>query len=427
MASKNDLRILIVCEHASARFGGEAALPLHWFRVLEARGHHVWLVTHARTREELRQLYGDHERIHYIEDQPLHRLLWRLGAQLPTRLAYFTTGMASRWVTQILQRRIVRQLVKREDIHVVHQPMPVSPKEPSWIFGVGAPVVIGPMNGGMDYPPAFARHQNLIGRMLLASGRATADVINRLIPGKRRSAVLLVANERTRQALPGDLHQRVLEMVENGVNLKLWAKAGCEPEPASDSPLRLLFMGRLIRLKAVDLLLLAFARASACVSLSLTIAGDGDERESLLRFCEASGLLAKFEGEEGKVYFAGWQSQEACAVLLRRSSVLVLPSLMECGGAVVLEAMAASRPVIATAWGGPADYLDASCGVLVQPVSRESFIDGFAQAMIDLASHQRRVALGTEGYAKVARMFDWEIKVDRMLEIYRLAAKSDAR
>ena len=36
------LRVLIAAEHASARFGGEAALPLHYFRVLKRRGVPVW-------------------------------------------------------------------------------------------------------------------------------------------------------------------------------------------------------------------------------------------------------------------------------------------------------------------------------------------------------------------------------------------------
>ena len=48
-----DLKILIVADHASARFGGEAVLPIHYFRELRARGLPVWLLTHARTRDEL--------------------------------------------------------------------------------------------------------------------------------------------------------------------------------------------------------------------------------------------------------------------------------------------------------------------------------------------------------------------------------------
>ena len=153
-------RVLIVAEHASARFGGEAALPLHYFRVLRRRGVPVWLITHARTRDELSAAVRRRPRIHYIEDTWLHRAMWRLGRRLPAAIAYFTTGFVSRLSTQLEQRRLVRRLVERERIDVVHQPMPVSPREPSTAATASAcRCMIGPMNGGMDYPPAFRRQR----------------------------------------------------------------------------------------------------------------------------------------------------------------------------------------------------------------------------------------------------------------------------
>ena len=124
-----DLRVLIVAEHASARFGGEAALPLHYFRVMRNRGIPVWLVTHARTRDELMQLYPGDARILYIEDSVWHRAMWRIGRLIPDRISYFTTGFLSRLSTQLAQRRLVRRLVREHGITVVHQPMPVSPRE----------------------------------------------------------------------------------------------------------------------------------------------------------------------------------------------------------------------------------------------------------------------------------------------------------
>ena len=42
-------------------------------------------------------------------------------------------------------------------IEVVHVPIPVSPKMPSLMWGLGAAVVMGPLNGGMEYPDAFRR------------------------------------------------------------------------------------------------------------------------------------------------------------------------------------------------------------------------------------------------------------------------------
>jgi glycosyltransferase involved in cell wall biosynthesis len=175
---------------------------------------------------------------------------------------------------------------------------------------------------------------------------------------------------------------------------------------------RFVFTGRLVDWKAVDLLLEAFARVRERVPVTLDILGDGPMRASL----EAQARRA---GIDPLVRFHGWQPQEQCARHLRESDVFVLPSLYECGGAVVLEAMAVGLPVIATDWGGPADYLDESCGILVPPRSREQFVTELAAAMLRLAqSPDLRRQMGAAGQTRVIEHFDWERKVDRVLEIY---------
>ena len=408
-----ELRVLIAAEHASARFGGEAALPLHYFRVMRKRGLPVWLVTHARTRDELAALYPDDDRIFYIEDTTFHRAMWRIGCRLPDAISYFTTGFLSRLSTQLAQRRLIRRLVREEGITVVHQPMPVSPREPSMLFGFGVPVVIGPMNGGMDYPPAFRRQRGAVERLLLGIGRASATLLNALMPGKRRAATLLVANRRTRSALPDGVCANVIELVENGVDLSLWQSPGEGVAPPEGAAAVFVFMGRLVDWKAVDMLLHAFAKARTQASMRLWILGDGDERARL------EALAAELGIADASVHFAGWLSQEECVQRLREADCLVLPSLLECGGAVVLEAMSMGKPVITTAWGGPLDYLDASCGVLVAPDSRDAIVNGFADSMVVMArSASTRARLGASGLAKVRGEYDWELKVDRMLTIY---------
>ena len=128
--------------------------------------------------------------------------------------------------------------------------------------------------------------------------------------------------------------------------------------------------------------------------VSLEIIGDGPMHTSWQTLADQLGLGSV-------VKFSGWLSQEACALRLQQADVLVLPSLFECGGAVVLEAMAVGLPVIATAWGGPTDYLDEFCGILVKPQSRESLVAGFASAMETLAtSPDLRERLGQAGYAR---------------------------
>ena len=102
---KNTPRILLVAEHASAKFGGEAALALHYYRVLRARGAQVWLVAHERTRAELTALFpNDAGSLFFVADTKWHRLLWRVGQKLPTRLANFSTGFVMRLLSQLAQR-----------------------------------------------------------------------------------------------------------------------------------------------------------------------------------------------------------------------------------------------------------------------------------------------------------------------------------
>jgi glycosyltransferase involved in cell wall biosynthesis len=415
------MRVLIVAEHASLKFGGEAALPLHYYRILRRRQIPVWLVVHERTRDELESLFPlDRDRIVFVPDTKAHLFVWRLSRLLPDRISNFTTGFFLRYLTQVAQRREIRRLLREQAISVIHQPIPVSPKEPSMIFGMKVPVVIGPMNGGMNYPPGFRKLQSRVERFALATGRRLADFMNYLIPGKRHAAMLLVANERTRAALPRGVCTNVVFLVENGIDLALWKEPNSTAKQSAPPVSRFVFMGRLVDWKAVDLLLLAFKRASAQTPMTLSIIGSGDERVSLEKMACSLDILGERSDQPGKVCFLGWISQADCATQLARSDALVLPSMAECGGAVVLEAMAMAVPVIATAWGGPVDYLDSSCGILVEPSSKEAFVDDLALALVRLATNpQDRQAMGKAGRHKILRDFDWEAKVDRMLEHYR--------
>jgi glycosyltransferase involved in cell wall biosynthesis len=292
------------------------------------------------------------------------------------------------------------------------------------MYGLGVPVVIGPMNGGMEYPPAFRRMQSPADRIGIAIGRRVANLMNGLIPGKREATILMVANERTRAALPTGTRGQLKTIVENGVDLNLWMAPMLASPDLRPSHTRFAYVGRLVDWKAIDKLLMAFKRATAAAEMKLVIMGDGVERENLENIARNLDLLSKDCNHSGTVSFLGWMSQAACAAQLQKCDVLVLPSLLECGGAVVLEAMAMGIPVIATAWGGPADYLDPSCGILVEPTSADDFVANLATALIRLAKNpDERVTMGKAGRRKVIEEFDWETKVDRMLGIYREAVE----
>ena len=170
---------------------------------------------------------------------------------------------------------------------------------------------------------------------------------------------------------------------------------------------RFLFIGRLVDWKALDVALDALAQVP---DSTFDIIGDGPMR---------SAWEAHPAARSGQATFLGWKSQAECAALLHGATALVLPSVYECGGAVVLEAMAAAIPVIATAWGGPLDYLDATCGFLIPPTSRPALVAGLAQAMQTLSADPALCTrMGAAGRTRVLAHFTWQQKIDTILKLY---------
>jgi glycosyltransferase involved in cell wall biosynthesis len=128
------------------------------------------------------------------------------------------------------------------------------------------------------------------------------------------------------------------------------------------------------------------------------------------------------------VRFVGWVSQKELAERMVGADVFVLPSLHECGGAVVLEAMACGKPTIAVNWGGPGDYLDGETGVLVEAGPREKLVEDLAEAMVGLANDaERRRALGRAARGKVEREYSWRGKIEVMMGVYRRVAGGEGR
>lgn len=145
----------------------------------------------------------------------------------------------------------------------------------------------------------------------------------------------------------------------------------------------LLFAGRLTHQKGVDTLLLALPKLSVKNYLCL-IAGDGPEYVYLRDLSHASGL-------QGHVRFLGYRSD--VLDLLPEVDMLVLPSRWEGLPLIVLEAMAANCPVVASNVDGIAEVLrHEHSALLVPPDNPAALAAAIERLLLDVPLRQRLVA-----------------------------------
>ena len=169
-----------------------------------------------------------------------------------------------------------------------------------------------------------------------------------------------------------------------------------QPNPGPPQK-RLLFVGRLAAVKGVAVLFEALASLRQThPDLRLTLIGDGPERAALESLTYTLGL-------SDVSAFLGYQSQDQVAAALSAHDIFVLPSFAEGVPVVLMEAMAARLPVIATAVGGVGELVDATSGLIVPPGDAEAL----AHAIDTLLTNpQKGAQMGAVGAAKVAAEFN---------------------
>lgn len=177
---------------------------------------------------------------------------------------------------------------------------------------------------------------------------------------------------------------------------------GSAADSAPD-PLRLLFVGRLDVQKNVARLLDALAQV--CEPVRLRLVGDGDLRPDLQAQATRLGL-------DDRVEFVGRKHGEDLVKEYADADLFVLPSDREGMALVVLEAMAAGLPVLATAVPGNIETVGGA-GVLVEPTPK-----AMAAAIDTLA--RDRSALAAPAAAGAARVADsrWDRVVTAVEDVY---------
>lgn len=315
-------------------------------------------------------------------------------------------GNRGNWTTHNV-RLAVRHLLEacrksfRSEVGAIY--LPIAQEFPGLIRDVGFLLVAGAarkpvivhLHGGAF--AAFYESQSRLSRWLL---RATVG----------RATLGIVLTDHLRPSLECVLPPDRVVVIPNGIDLEVRDNSA-----VADGEVVVLFLSALYRWKGTLVFIEAFARArSACPFLRATMAGEwasAATRDEALALTERLGIA-------DYLTFTGGVGQPEKSRLYGAASIFCFPSLITEGQPlVILEAMAAGLPVVATGWPGIADTIvDGETGLLVEHPTP----DAFADALIRLADGpEERRRLGTAARARYELLYTQNAFGDRMTQVLR--------
>ncbi len=287
----------------------------------------------------------------------------------------------------------IRRVLREEAFDVVHVHEPLVSFLPIQFLRFSDAVNVGTFHAARDNR---ARLYSYIRRLLKSCFRR--------IDGK--IAVSLAAMRLVQPHFPG-----YYNIIPNGVDVERFA-APYEPLPElDDGKVNILFVGRLEKRKGLRYLLRAFAMLKAQrPDTRLVVVGAYDERQrrGYERWVRESNLA--------DVVFAGYASLDDLPRFHASSQIFCAPNTgNESQGIILLEAMAAGLPVVASNIEGFAGVLTEGIeGTLVRPKDGELL----SRALLGLVdSRDLRDEMGARGRER-AQHFSWEQVSRRVLSYY---------
>jgi glycosyltransferase involved in cell wall biosynthesis len=238
----------------------------------------------------------------------------------------------------------------------------------------------------------------------------------------RRAARVIAISEAVKRYISGSalgLDARKIQTIYYGIDAAPFARVPAAEVAdlrkewgIADGELVVGFVGRLVPQKDIATLLRGFAKfAAQFAPARLVIVGHGP-LESELRQCAAEAQIAH------RVVWAGFR--EDIHRVMNAFDIFALTSIYEGLGLVLLEAMAAARPVIGTRVGAiPEVVVDGRTGLLVEPGQPEQV----ATALQRLCDVEFRQQLGTEGQRQVSEAFTLEAMYRQTDDLYRTCSQ----
>jgi glycosyltransferase involved in cell wall biosynthesis len=397
------VRILLIAPTVNKDDVGEAWVAYQWADLLSQRFDVTLLTYRKRGAPSITEQVPRARVIEWLEPPGFGRFERFNSLLKPGYLAF--DARARRWIRDAERRG--------ERFDVAHQVVPVAMRYPSPLRVSSIPYLIGPVGGSLESPPGFRGLDSgpWYQRLRAIDGlRIRHD--RSLRQSYERAAVVLGIADYVREFLDALSLDRFEVISETGLVAMPPADPPSVPATFSEAePLRLLFVGRVIRTKGARDLVAAMAHLRDA-PVELDVVGDGFDATACRELAEDLGVAAQ-------VRFHGWASKDAVEGFYRNAHVFAFPSYREPGGNVVFEAMGNYLPLIVCDRGGPGAAVDSSCAFTLEAHDPEQLARDLATAVRRFVADPLLVAtMGAAARRRLEAVGLWSSKIDRIAAVY---------
>jgi len=218
-----------------------------------------------------------------------------------------------------------------------------------------------------------------------------------------RQARAVVANSAGLRDLALAFDRRTpIDIIPNGVDIERFKPCEREWQPA-----RMLFVGRIVYQKGLDVLFQALG-GLLDLEWQLTLVGDGNQRPHLEELARSLGMIER-------IHFTGWLSGEAVATQYQQANLYVAPSRHEGMPNVVLEAMSAGLPVIASAIAGNEELVLPGINGMLAPSGDWQALRNSLRELLPTPEQRRK--MGAASRQRAASSYTWSASADRYLAL----------
>ncbi len=306
--------------------------------------------------------------------------------------------------------RQLRRRIFAGEFDVVLRVLPMSPVLPSpfafFLRKGPIPFVIGPLNGGLPWPPGFSQLDNQ--KEWVANLRNLYRYLPFARSTYRHAAAIVAASSQTYSEFVA-YRDKLFFVPEPGIARSLCSDDSRTPQPGGK--LELIFVGGLVPRKACDLALRAAAPFLRSDLARFTVIGDGPERNRLEQLTKSLGI-------EKAVSFCGWLSHPEVLRRLRSADVFVFPSLRDNGAGVVFEALGSGAVPVVVDFGGPGDIVHPEVGYKVALTTENDIVAQIEKILTELAGDRDRLEqLRRQGMAYVRECLTWDAKAERTTRV----------